>query len=286
MKILVTGGSGFLGTHVKKYLNADDFSRRTGSDLLNPVDVPVAAEYDVVIHLAADLDKSLDCADRVFQNNVEGTVNLLKSMKKGSTFIFASTKDVYRGFADNYQEVPEDCPVTYSGQTALEWSKLIAEKYVSFYGFNRGFRTCIFRLSGVYAPKSEGNVSSFVTHYADMIDKGEAVRLPGGGKPVRDILHVDDLSKACEAFIDTVIPNGFYNLGGGMRNACSLRELFETMEKVSGYQGVIDEENPLPDPVPFNYVSDLGLVTRELDWEPSIGIEAGLQTLFSGISNT
>lgn len=285
MRILVTGGSGYLGTHIKDYFDADDFSRRAGKDLLNPADTSGAAEYDVVIHLAAHLEKSPESAESVFRTNVEGTRNLLRAMKEGSTFIFASTKDVYGRFADTFDKVPEECPVKYSGQTALEWSKLIAEQFVSYYGFNRKFRTCVFRLSTVYAPASEGNVSSFVTHYANQINLGEPVRFPGAGKPVRDILHVDDFSKACEAFIDSVIPNGIYNLGGGSGNALSLRELFELMQEISGYQGVVNEDNPLPDPVPFNYVSDLDLITRELDWEPTIGIEEGLRTLFKGPSN-
>ena len=57
MKILVTGGSGYLGTHVCRFFNADDFSRRTGHDILDDEDVRVVADYDVVIHLAAHLDK-------------------------------------------------------------------------------------------------------------------------------------------------------------------------------------------------------------------------------------
>ena len=72
-------------------------------------------------------------AGQVFLTNVEGTVNLLREMKEDSVFIFASTKDVYGRFADNFPEVPESCPTTYSGQSALEWSKFIAERYVEYY---------------------------------------------------------------------------------------------------------------------------------------------------------
>lgn len=280
MKILVTGGSGFLGTHVRDHFGADDFSRRSNLDILNLQDAQIVEEYDVVIHLAAELDKSPDSAEAVFLTNVEGTINLLRSMREGAVFIYASTKDVYGRFADNFREVPETCPTVYSGQSALEWSKLIAERYVEFYANQKKFRSCIFRLSTVYAKNSDGNTPNFVSHYADLINFGERIRLPANGTPRRDLLHVQDFAKACEAFSDSVIRHGLYNLGGGSRYTLSLRELVTKLEEVSGLQAIIDEENPAPAPVPMNYVTDLSLVMQELDWKPEINLEDGLKTLF------
>jgi CDP-paratose 2-epimerase len=281
MKVLITGGSGFLGMHLRSFLNADDLSRRSGHDMLNLQDAQMVRDYDVVVHLAARLDKSPVSAEGVFLTNVEGTVNLLREMKKDSVFIFASTKDVYGRFADNFREVSETCDTLYSGQTALEWSKLIAERYVEFFANQRGFRSCIFRLSTVYAQPSEGNIPNFVGSYAEAINKGEPIRLPGGGRPVRDLLHVDDLGRACNAFIDSVIRHGLYNIGGGRQNSLSLDDLIKKLEAVSGLQAVLSQE-PLPDPVPMNYVSDLGKISQELGWEPSIGLDEGLKTLFYG----
>ena len=60
----------------------------------------------------------------------------------------------------------------------------------------------------------------------------------------------------------------------------SLRELVAAMETVSGVQAVINENEPLPEPVPGNYISDLSLVTQELDWAPTIGIAEGIGNLF------
>ncbi len=281
MKILVTGGSGYLGTHVRRTLDGVDFSRRSGFDLLKPEDCGIVAEYDVIVHLAARLDKSPDAAEDVFRTNVEGTVNLLRHVREDAAFIFASTKDVYGRFADNYANVPENCPIVYSGQSALEWSKLVAERYVEFYANQRNFRSCIFRLSTVYAPQSDGNTPNFVGGYADAIDLGEPIALPGDGFPIRDFLHVDDLSAACQAFVDSVIRHGLYNLGGGQRNALTLNDLIEKLEKVSQLQAVVDDTKPIPNPTPMNYVSDLGLISQELDWTPAVTLEEGLKTLFS-----
>ncbi|MEO7675017.1 MAG: NAD-dependent epimerase/dehydratase family protein [Pyrinomonadaceae bacterium] len=280
MKILVTGGSGYLGSEVRKFFGADDFSRHSNLDVLKIHDTRMAAEYDMVIHLAAHLDKDPDAAEEVFLTSVEGTVNILRQMRKDAVFIFASSKDVYGRFADNYEEVPESCPTIYAGQSALEWSKLIAERYVEYYANNLGFRSCIFRLSTVYAPLSEGSEPNFVGHYADAINKGERISLPGNGVPKRDLLHVDDLSAACSAFASSVIRHGLYNLGGGRENAVTLSDLVKTLEEVSGLQAVVDERNAPPMPVPMNYVSDLTLTQQELDWKPLIGLKKGLRTLF------
>ncbi len=281
MKVLVTGGSGFLGTHVRRFFNADDLSRRSGFDILNMQDAQKVKDFDVVIHLAALLDKSPGATEMSFLTNVDGTINLLRSMNENAVFIFASTKDVYGRFADNYLEVPEMCPTVYAGQSALEWSKLIAERYVEFYANQNNFRSCIFRLSTVYAPKSEGNTPNFVTHYADAFNTGEPLRLPANGTPRRDLLHVEDFSRACQAFADSIIRHGLYNLGGGRENAPTLRQLVEKMEEVSGYQTAIDEANPLPTPVPLNYISDLSLIKQELDWKPQIKLDEGLRSLFN-----
>ena len=280
MKVLVTGGSGFLGTHVRRFFDADNMSRRSGLDILNKKNAEAVRDYDLVIHLAAHLDKSPQGSGKVFRTNVEGTVNILKEMKENAVFIFASTKDVYGRFADNYSEVSEYCQTYYSGQSALEWSKLIAERYVEYYAHARNFRSCIFRLSTIYARSSEGNTPNFVGHYADAINKGEPLRLPAGGMSTRDLLHVDDLSAACAAFSESVIRHGLYNLGGGARNALSLRELVVQMERVSGLQAVIDEEHPLPAPIPMNYVTDLNLINQELGWQPEKSLTEGLKTLF------
>jgi len=279
MKILVTGGSGYLGTHVRHFLNADDFSRRSGHDILSEYDTRMIADYDAVIHLAAYLDKSPEGADLCFRTNAEGAANVVKHLRPGAAFIYASTKDVYGASADAYAEVPETCPTDYAGQSALEWSKLIGERYVEYFARQKGVRTCIFRMSNVYARPSTGNDSGFVTHYVESVKHGWPIRVSLGGQAVRDILHVDDFSRACRAFIDSPHVYGLYNLGGGKANSATLRDIVATIGRMIELEPNIVTDETLTQPVPVNYVSDLTRVRQQLDWKPEIGIEEGLRSL-------
>lgn len=279
MKILVTGGSGYLGTHVRRFFNADDFSRRSGRDILASEDLKLVADYDAVIHLAAYLDKNPSAAELSFRTNAEGAANVVNQLRPGAVFIYASTKDVYGAHAGSYDEVPETCATDYCGQTALEWSKLIGERYVEYYAGQQNIRACIFRMSTVYARPSDGNENGFVTHYVESVKRGWPIHVPLGGNPVRDILHVDDLSRACQAFVESSQGYGLYNLGGGKENSASLREIISTIGRLIQLEPIILDDDSLPHPVPVNYVSDLTRVRRQLDWRPEIGIEEGLRSL-------
>lgn len=279
MRILITGGSGYLGTHIRRFFSADDFSRRSHLDILNPLDARMVEDYDAVIHLAAHLDKSPDGAESCFRVNAEGVANLLRHMQPNSAFIYASTKDVYGPHAAEYELVPETCSTNYDGHSALEWSKLIGERYVEYYARTRGFRAGILRLSSVYAPLTDGNEPGFVGAYVDAVKFGTPVRLPAG-EPRRDLLHVEDLAKACRAFIDAPVMLGTYNVGGGAENSTSLRGLLTIIAHEMGVSAVIDETNPLPTPTPLNYLSDITKAEKELGWHPEIGIAEGVKTLF------
>jgi nucleoside-diphosphate-sugar epimerase len=279
MKILVTGGSGYLGTHVCRFFDADDFSRRTGHDILNDEDVRLVSDYDAVIHLAAHLDKDPAAADLCFRTNAEGAANVVKHLKPNAAFIYASTKDVYGSHADLQPQVSETCSTHYSGQTAFEWSKLVGERYVEYFARRNDVRACIFRMSTIYARPSEGNEASFVTHYVESVKRGWPIHLPLDGQPIRDILHVDDFSRACQSFIDSAHASGLYNLGGGARNSVSLRELVSLIGKQIELEPVIVDAGPLPPNVPVRYVSDLTKIRENLAWQPQIGIREGIRSL-------
>lgn len=278
MKILVTGGSGYLGTYVRQFFSADDLSRRSNLDILNDYDAQIVRDYDAVIHLAAHFDKSAEGARQCFETNADGTRNLLQHMRPGSVFIYASTKDVYGTNASETEDVGEDTSTEYCGQTAFEWSKLIGEQYVEYYSRQNEFRACIFRMSTVFARPSEGNDFGFVTHYVESIKHRQPIRLPVGVDPVRDILYVDDFSRACRSFMHRDFPFGIYNLGGGRLNAVSLRGIIERVSKLIEIEPVIEEDPRIPAPS-LRYVSDLTRINDELDWRPQIGVDDGLRVI-------
>ena len=92
-------------------------------------------------------------------------------------------------------------------------------------------------------------------------------------------LYVDDFSRACQAFIDSALLFGLYNVGGGSANAAYLREIIQTVGNLIQLEPVIQNDERIPLPEPLNYVSDLTHVRDELGWEPKVGIEEGLRNL-------
>ena len=279
MKTLVTGGSGYLGTFVRNFFDADDFSRRSGFDVRDEHAVERVADYDVVIHLAAHFDRSPEGASECFRTNAIGTANVLRNMKPDAIFIYASTKDVYGSHAEGLEFVDETTSTEYNGQSAFEWSKLIGEQYVRYYAHARNLRACIFRLSTIFARPSQDNAPGIVTHYVESVKHRVPIRLPDGLDPVRDILYVDDFSRACRSFINSPVKFGLYNLGGGRLNTVTLRDLLKQIGSIVDIEPVIQDDPAMPAPVPLRYVSYTKLVEKELNWRPQIAVDHGIRVI-------
>ena len=277
-RILVTGGSGYLGTHVRRYFNADDFSRRSGRDLTNPEHLRTLADYDVIIHLAGCTDKRPEAEKHCFEVNTRGTRHMVERLRAGQVFIFASTKDVYGPHADNCGYVDEQCSTAYVKQHAYEWSKLIAERYVEYYATRAGARSAIFRLSTTYAPSSAGNAGTFVNFFAKAISSGTKLTLKAGGQQVRDFLHVNDLTRAFEMFINSEIESDLFNIGGGPSTQSTLLELTGTLGEMIGRKPVV-EVNDEPETGQIRYVTDISKLEKALSWRPEVSLIEGLKTI-------
>jgi len=280
MKVIVTGGSGYLGTHVRQRLKADSLSRRDGIDICKPARLRLLARYDAVVHLAANLDKSPQAANRCFAVNVQGTLNVLKNLRPGQIFVFASTKDVYGKHILRRSIINETCPTSFIGQEAYEWSKLIAEKYVQYHANRLNLQTVIFRISTTYAPTSKGNKGSFINFFADAIKKETLIRLKAQGKQVRDLLHVDDLADAIQNFLFSEVSGEIFNIGGGPENKTTLVELVGILSNLIGKDPVL-ELSPEKETGQMRYVSDIRKVCQALHWSPRISLKQGLKTVIS-----
>ncbi|HZS44046.1 MAG TPA: NAD(P)-dependent oxidoreductase [Blastocatellia bacterium] len=277
-RFLVTGGSGYLGAHIKRYFAADDFSRRSGHDLTHPAELGRLSDYDVIIHLAGCTDKRPEAEERCFEVNVSGTANLLRSLRAGQIFILASTKDVYGRHCDDLESVDEQCPTNYANQNAYEWSKLIAEKYVQYYTARAGARSAIFRLSTTYAPSSEGNAGTFVNFFANAIRSGNKLTLKAGGQQVRDFLHVNDLAKAFELFINSDIESEIFNIGGGPSTQTTLLKLTDILGELIGRKPVV-EINDQPETGQVKYVTNTNKLEKTLGWQPQVCLSEGLKSI-------
>lgn len=279
-KILVTGGSGYLGTHVRKYFNADDFSRRSGFDITCNENLNLIANYDVIIHMAASVDKRPEAANKNFAVNVGGTIKLLEKLSANQTFIYCSTKDVYGNNIDQYNEVPETCSTDYVGQSSYEWSKLIAEKYLEYYCSKARARYGIFRLSTVYGQATEGNPGGFVSFFANAVASGQLLRLKMKGEQIRDFLHVEDLARAFELFISSNKAQAIYNIGGGANNSTTLYQFAQILGKLANKPPNLElSDDSVQEQV--HYVTDISKLASELNWQPKLDLKTGLRTLLN-----
>jgi nucleoside-diphosphate-sugar epimerase len=279
-KILVTGGSGYLGTFVRRYFDADDFSRRSGVDICNSEHVRRMTEYEVIIHMAACLDKRVEAESRCFDVNVTGTVNILENLCRDQMLILISTKEVYGRKAANFAAVDEDCSTLFDGHNAYDWSKFLAEKYSEYYTHRSGAGLGIFRLSSCFAPVSSGNKGSFINAFADSVVNGRELVLKSKGAPVRDLLHVTDLCRALELFMASGLRREIFNIGGGLSHTVSLIDLVCLLGELAGKTPCVELLDE-PDPGIPRFVTDTGKIERTLGWRPALSLREGLATILA-----
>lgn len=279
-KILVTGGSGYLGTFVCQYFDADDFSRRSGWDVCSPDHAKRVADYDVIVHMAASVDKRVEAAERCFEVNVGGTANILRNLRQGQTIILMSTKEVYGKRAADLERVGEDCPTGFDGHNAYDWSKLLAEQYCEYYAHRAEARLGILRLSTCFAPASSGNKGSFVNFFANSVMQGQKLTLRSRGTHMRDFLHVSDLCRAIELFLGSDLKREIFNLGGGASRTLTLFELVGLLGELAGKEPVLELSDE-PDPGIRRFVTDTAKIEKDLGWRPTVSLREGLATVLA-----
>jgi UDP-glucose 4-epimerase len=302
MRTLVTGGAGFIGSHVVDALLArgdevhvvDNLS--TGSreniataaelhelDIRDPAIEKLGAELrpDVVLHLAAQSDVGTSVERPVYdaEVNVIGTVHVLEAARAaGARVVFTSSGGAIYGECDE-PATEEHARLPLSPYAV---SKLAGEEYIA--GWNRlhGTNHVVLRLGNVYGPRQipelEGGV---VAIFLDRLGRGETCQIFGDGLQVRDFVNVSDVANAFLCAAET--GSGTYNVGTGV--ATTVLDLYRACAVAVG----VDKEPIFADARPGDLrrsVIDAGRAERELGWRASTSLESGLAHTWAAVQSS
>ncbi|MEO5904190.1 MAG: NAD-dependent epimerase/dehydratase family protein [Gemmatimonadaceae bacterium] len=307
-RALVTGGAGFIGSHVADLFIAEGFDVEiiddlsTGSRANAPEgsrlhEVSVASpearrivtegSFDVVVHLAAQIDVRKSVADPVFDanTNIIGTLNILEAMKQASStgrIVFTSTGGaIYGDFnkPPNAEVFPKDPESPYA------ISKLASEYYLSYYGRVHGIEHVALRFGNVYGPRQDphgeaGVVAIFCTRILD----GKPLTIFGDGLQTRDYVYVGDVARAVFLAATGKIPPAeridarAFNVGTGVGTsvvdlARLLQEAAKTEVPVSFAPKRAGEQQ--------ESFLDAEKAGRLLGWRPRVSLPEGLAETFA-----
>jgi UDP-glucuronate 4-epimerase len=303
--ILVTGGAGFIGSHLVDRLLGrnedvvclDDFNdfydpglkrdnirehrdsknyRLIEADIRDP-DALAAAfdQYDIrkVVHLAAragvrpSLSKPLLYADV----NVRATIELLELAvsRKVEQFVFASSSSVYG--ANTKLPFSEDDPIlrTVSPYAATKYA---AELFCHTYHHLHGMPTTCLRFFTVYGPRQRPEMA--IHKFARLIYDAQPIPMYGDGSTARDYTYIDDIVAGLVAAIDR--PFDFEVINLGESRTVTLAELIGVLETCSGKKATVDRMDMQPGDVEVTY-ADVRKAARLLDYRPETPIETGIE---------
>ena len=313
--VLVTGGAGFIGSHLCGWLLAegghavsvvDDFNdfydpaikRRNAAmfadrpefrlfeadirDRAAVEEVFRTARFDCVVHLAAraGVRPSLTEPALYVETNVNGTLNLLEAARAGRVpqFVFGSSSSVY---GEN-EKVPfsEDDPVAnpISPYAATKGAgELLCHTYAHLYGL----RCVALRFFTVYGARQRPDLA--IHKFARLISEGKPIPVFGDGTTRRDYTYVDDIIQGVRAAMDYErSPYEVINLGES--RTVELRELIALLEKELGRAAVIDRQPPQPGDVPQTF-ADIAKARRLLGYDPQTPIEEGIRRFVEWFRN-
>jgi UDP-glucuronate 4-epimerase len=229
------------------------------------------ARFDAVVNLAAraGVRYSLENPHVYLRTNVEGTLNLLESMRRKGVgkLVLASTSSLYAGHAPPFKESnPVDHPISPYAAT-----KRAAEVLCSTYHQLFGIDTTVVRYFTVYGPAGRPDMAIF--RFIKWIDEGTPITVFGDGRQSRDFTYVDDIATGT---IAALRPVGYeiINLGGG-RRPCTLLEVIDGIERLLGRRAVLNEQ-PAHKADMLETAADITKAEEVLGWRPQVELEEGL----------
>jgi UDP-glucose 4-epimerase len=297
---MVTGGAGFIGSHVVDALLADDWRVVVVDDLstgdaarvadgatLEVVDITDRAGLDSVVdaarpeavfHLAAQASVTRSVADpgRDLEINVLGTLNVLEgATRHNAPVVFTSTGGALYG-NDATLPTPEDTPTApISPYGASKWA---AEAYVTTWREASGIPHAICRLGNVYGPRQNPHgEAGVVAIFSNQLAHGDTPTLFGFGKPTRDYVHVHDVAQALLAALGRA---GVYNVSTGVETPVSrLWELLQAATETT----IEPELAPLRAGELERSCLDSSRAREQLGWRAEIGLEEGLAATYRAL---
>lgn len=306
-RVLVTGGAGFIGSHLAEALLArgcavavlDDLNdyydpalkqanleavrRRGGFEFVHGdiCDAAVAGELfarfrpEAVAHLAAraGVRPSLEQPVLYQRVNVEGTAVLLEAARRHGVrqFVFASSSSVYG--AASRVPFSEDDPVR-APISPYAASKIAGEALCHVYSHLYGMRVACLRFFTVYGPRQRPDLA--IRKFAEAIAAGRPIPVYGDGSTGRDYTYIDDIVAGILAALRRPAPFDVFNLGNS--SPVLLRDMIATLERVLGRKAIIDRQPLQPGDVPVTY-ADISKAKRELGWAPQTPLEEGIRRM-------
>lgn len=289
MKVLVTGGSGFIGGHVVDKLRDKGIEVRV-YDMVMPTyrkDIEyyqaslldfdalgmALSGIDAIFHLAAIADVKDVFEEPHYSEaiNVRGTINVLEAARRAKIkrVIYASTTWVYSDCKDN--SVDENTPLS-SPSHLYTATKLASEYYCIAYSKLYGLETTILRYGIPYGPRARGG--AVIPIFVDKILKGEPLTIAGDGSQFRKFVYVEDLAEGNVLALKSIAKNKIYNLDG--KEKITIKQIAETVQRILDKDAKIEHIPARPADFSGIEVSS-ALAKRELEWEPKVSFEEGVR---------
>jgi UDP-glucose 4-epimerase len=295
VRVLVTGGAGFIGSHVADHLLGRGHDVAVVDNLSTGKlgNVPEEARFyevdirtgcsevfedfrpEVISHQAAQMDvrRSVREPDFDADVNVLGTIRLLENCMKYEVqkFIFASTGGAVYGEQQEFP-APEDHPQYPISPYGV--SKLAGERYLYFYGVQYGLPSVALRYANVYGPRQDPHgEAGVVAIFCGNLAAGETSTINGTGEQTRDYVYVGDVARANVLALEGEVPPGAYNIGTGFET--SVNELYELLRKASG-RDIPPRYGPTKPGEQLRSSVDPSKATKFLEWQPEIDLTSGL----------
>lgn len=297
-KVFVTGGTGFIGSHIVELLlqEGHQIMVLTSSSSIHPnlqhlqtkikivrgdfgnyqLMLQYLQETDIIVHIAWTTVPKTASENPIYdaQTNIIGSIHLLEAAVKAKVkkVIFVSTGGALYGIPQ-YTPIDEEHPIRPISAYGI--SKMAFERYLHFFYQNKGLDYTIFRIANAYGTRQNLTKNQGVIGvWLQKIKENQAIEIWGDGTVVRDYIYVQDVAKIIVKGIQYQGRQKVFNVGSGQ--GYSLNEILSVCKEVSQKKPSVSYLDGRSFDVPVNILS-IQKAAVELDWQPSISIEEGIQ---------